>query len=449
MPRYALLFCSLVLTSGCDLFDVLDDEPPNALVQENVVTDARSAELLTAGIYSVYGERANNLNYRFEALPALAGGYANGLSFLDPIADLSPDLLPENVELVGLWEGLYKVAAASNNVTDLVGQLEDSDGFAGERRTELIAEARFLRAMAHFDVLRFFGYRYDLDSPYGAILRDEPSDFTNRVQARASVRETYDFILADLNFAIANGPTFDTTFRASRSAARALRARVLLYMGRYDEAAAEAARVIDQAPRSLDPSFADLFDRGLQAQGVLLMRYTDEQTSADDFKRFFYGLGRVTPNDQVRSALGGDPRADVTYSATRILKVNREDTFRPSYFLRLAEQYLIRAEALARTGDLDGARSALNVVRARASTDDLPVPPSTATTQSALLDEIHDEIVRELVYEGGHEWMAAIRFDRLDDLRPTLAREQYVFPIPFSAELIDNTDAEQNPGYLE
>lgn len=449
----ALCIAALGIAS-CDLVNVTDNDPPDNLVDSNVVTDAESAEQALRGVYSIWGLRQYNLNYRYEVVPAFLSGYADGLSFYAPLTENQLSELPTEGRVEALWTGLYYIISAANNVISLVGDLDEDVGFEEGRRSEIIAEARFLRAQGHFNILRYYGQFYDLESRYGIVIREQPSDYTTRVKERATVQESYDFILEDLNFAIENGPDFSVTYRASKTAARALKARVLLYMGRYEEAAALAGQIIEGAPRSLESSFADVFNEGRESSEMILMRYTDEQTADNDFKPIFYGFGRATPSEQIKALMGDDPRAAVTYTDTRIIKVNNEATFHPTYFIRLAEMYLIRAEALARSGaSVEEARQPLNVIRCRAYSEadppDASCPEaSTAATRDALLEDIFEGIVRELVYEGGHEWNGLIRFGKVEEVKESVTSEdQYILPIPREAERFGNPAAEQNPGY--
>src|SRR5690606_4136759 len=131
-----------------------------------------------------------------------------------------------------------------------------------------------------------------------------------------------------------------------------------------------------------------------------------------------------------------------------IVKVHNAAFSSPTYYIRLAEMYLIKAEGLARSGAaVDVAKEPLEVVRSRG----LGVPyVSQATTIEELLDEIYKEIVVELAFENGSEWFAGIRFDKIMTVKPQITSpDQYILPIPLSeiqanAEL---TNADQNPGY--
>ena len=113
--------------------------------------------------------------------------------------------------------------------------------------------------------------------------------------------------------------------------------------------------------------------------------------------------------------------------------------------LRLAEQYLIRAEARAKQGDLIGAQSDLNVIRGRAG-----LPNSTANNQASLLLAIEQERKVELFTEWGHRWMDLKRTQRIDEILSTLKSNWQVtsalYPIP-ELDITNNPNITQNPGY--
>jgi hypothetical protein len=113
--------------------------------------------------------------------------------------------------------------------------------------------------------------------------------------------------------------------------------------------------------------------------------------------------------------------------------------------LRLAEQYLIRAEARAQQNDLTGALSDLNTIRTRAG-----LPASTATTQTAVLNAIQKERRVELFTETGHRFFDLRRTGALDALMTKLsplkggvwASYKSWWPIPLS-------DAENDPNLIQ
>jgi len=120
-----------------------------------------------------------------------------------------------------------------------------------------------------------------------------------------------------------------------------------------------------------------------------------------------------------------------------------------STVLRLAEQYLIRAEARAQQNKLDLAIADVDVIRARAG---LPLIANTnpSISKTALLDAIMQERRVELFTEWGHRWFDLKRTGKalavLSAIKPGFTSDDLLYPIPES-ELNKNPFLEQNPGY--
>ena len=114
--------------------------------------------------------------------------------------------------------------------------------------------------------------------------------------------------------------------------------------------------------------------------------------------------------------------------------------------LRLAEQYLIRAEARARQGNIPGAQQDLNSIRNRAG-----LPNTTTSGPTEILEAIMEERQRELFTEGGHRWLDLKRTGRttevLAPLKPLWDPTDVLWPIP-EDEIFNNSNLlPQNPGY--
>lgn len=441
--KILLLFA---FVSSCQLTDVLDQDPPNNLVPENVVKTESDAKAILNGVYSQIISFIKCLHiYVFRLIPGALSGSMSTIGFGSAAEFATNSLLYENSHVENFWLIKYRVMDAANNTIKLVGELPDSE-FTGNNKNEIIGEAHFLRAMATFDLLRYFGEFYDVNSPYGIIVRTTPVNFVTRNKERSTVLETYSQILLDLDYAIANAPEFSVSFRASKLAAKALKARVLLFMGNPEEAAFVADEVISSPLRSLEGTFEQVFNKGLNSNEMILMthRNADSDTEDNNRKRFYSGRTGTT---WLPAIMNGDPRVPLTYSGQNILKVNHVNTYRPTYFIRLAEMYLIKAEGLAfsNLASLEEIQEPLNVVRLRAG-----IGESQAVTIQEVKEEIFNEYVRELVFENGSEWFSAIRFNKIMDLKPQItSSNQFILPIPES-EISGNakvTLSDQNPGY--
>ncbi len=103
--------------------------------------------------------------------------------------------------------------------------------------------------------------------------------------------------------------------------------------------------------------------------------------------------------------------------------------------LRLAELYLIRAEAYARLGNFSSAAADLNIIRARAG-----LGPTTANDTASLITAIYQERRVEFFAEWGHRWLDLKRGDSIKSV-------DTLYPIPAS-EIQLNPALVQNPGYV-
>ena len=113
--------------------------------------------------------------------------------------------------------------------------------------------------------------------------------------------------------------------------------------------------------------------------------------------------------------------------------------------LRLAEQYLVRAEARVHLNDLDGALVDVNKIRNRAG-----LGVASGASNELVLDLIYKERRRELFAEWGHRWFDLKRTGKADAvlsvIKPGWQPTDVLFPIPQS-ELQNNPNMTQNPGY--
>src|SRR5690606_10428750 len=124
-----------------------------------------------------------------EMVPAALTGTATRGGFLLSQQFVDNAVMSNLPDVANMWGAFYKVVDHANWTIQLVGQLPASE-LSETERNRMIGEARALRAMAHFDALRYFGEFYDLESEFGAVIRTEPVDFTNRLKARSRVAET-------------------------------------------------------------------------------------------------------------------------------------------------------------------------------------------------------------------------------------------------------------------
>ncbi len=448
----------LSMTSACDLFDVTEVKPVYQLNESEVITDIPSAEKVLTGAYGLLTKGLDLIVY----MPGLTS--LMGLTFEPgPWAGASensfytnnPD--PDDYYIKSVYTKCYQVINVCNHVIAKTGRLQTDD----PRKKEIIGEARFLRAFMHFDLLRHFGQFYHMDSEYGIVLRTKPVKNIDPFP-RQTVKACYDTILQDLDYAMQYAPDYTTAVYASKVAARGLKAKVLLYAGRYAESAEAAEKVTESTAVHLEDKFAYIF---MDSAGLFkyhskecLFATPFDATNERNNKSFMF-RAYYLPSHYYDSVLTGDNRKPACISvndagALRNAKFpgatvdNQPLTAETEYFLRLDEVYLILAEALARTNKFAAARNALNVIRSRV---DMPV--NNDHSQAALLEAIRKEKVLELGGENGEDWFDLVRYTVNDDLKiaafkPGVKSEnRYILPIPLSSINASKGVVKQNPGY--
>jgi hypothetical protein len=336
-------------------------------------------------------------------------------------------------------------------------------------KARLNGEAKFLRAFLHFYLVNLYG-----DVPLVLTSSFE----TNSLIRRAPVADVYKQIVADLTDAQHLLPDDYSAgkserIRANAGAATAMLARVYLYTGKWDSAEAQATAVINnagiyslvtdldstflknnsEAIWQLQASFNGHIATSATTEGFIFNPY--DQYSSPNFYLTAQLLNAFEPNDLRRSHWVdstdfNDGTNIIRYFYPykyKVRKTTADNVSEYSTILRLAEQYLIRAEARAEqnTG-LAGAISDLNLIRSRAGLPQLP----NSLNQTEVLDAVAQERRIEFFAEYAHRWFDLKRTGRADavlaPIKPAWKPTAVLYPVPYS-ELQTNPNLVQNPGY--
>lgn len=425
---------------------LLTENPNNALPAGASITDVGTARAAILGAYD------GVQNYYAGNYPTLGVMPADNVIFngtLSQYLQLDQNAIPaDNVTTVAVYQGIYKAINAANTVIAYVPGVADPQLTSAEKNT-ILGEAYFIRALGYFDLGRGWG---------GVQLQLAPTGALSGLKGvkRSSLEDTYKQVQADLNIAEGLLPEdASTRNRAQKSVARALHARLDLYRGNWDSAEIYASKVIANTSKySLVKPYATFFAAPfLSAESVFELTF-----SAND-KNSYWNLwypssagGQYTlkPSASVVSKLndplvGGSRKALIAGTGTSVYGVlyNTSATSTdPSYVIRIAELYLIRAEARAQQGKLALALADLNAVRARAD-----VGPSAAVTASEVLQAIEDENSVEFAFEA-HRWFDLVRTKRASAVLGLTNSNAWLFPLPLSDVLSDpDLDGKNNPGY--
>lgn len=435
-----------------------------------VEVDAPRTDLVTASVFSSNSTaNAAVLDIYFNLInSSMISGSTYGISFLGSLyADdiihyqnyqaaeyqqfNDNNLQAGNSMIASLWTRVYRIIYKCNSALE---GLQASTGVTGPMKTQLEAEARFVRAFCYFYMVNMWG-----DVPL--VLTTDYK--INNTIARTPTEEIYKQITEDLKAAQAVLPN-DYAFannqrvRANKGAATAMLARVYLYRKEWANAEQQATAVINTTSYSLEPNLALVY-RTTSPEAILQLWYPVYPSDRSTFAIFSYGPGGGSFRPEFLNGIeAGDQRWAVYGQTMEVQGVTyygalkyRDFTRPPLDFLtvlRLAEQYLIRAEARAQQGKLTGANSAepdINIIRNRAG-----LANTTAATKEELLLAVEQERRYEFFTEMGHRWFDIKRTGRaaalLGPLKPGWQAAKELFPIP-EVQIINDPNVTQNPGY--
>lgn len=457
---YITGFITIALAgASCNLVDVTNVDPINQLAEDQAITSVNKAQAALTGTYSVL-KSGLELTVYYPASACLMGGTMDlGSSGGNAETQFkNNEIDPLNYTVDAMYTKWYAVISNANHIIEKAPLIETPN----PRRDEIVAEARFLRALGHFYLLRFYGQFFDLNSKYGIVIKNKPIREA-KSEPRSTVKQTYDFILADLDYAIDKGPNFTQTIYASKQVAKALKAKVLLYMKNYADAAALSQQVITEGPFKLEATFYDIFFKKIfnTKEAMFQTPYDDKN---DRNNKAFMMRSTYLPSENYKLQLAGDKRdtgATTRTPAGELRNKKFNNTVYPlsnppttltadtEYFLRLAEMYLIRAEAVVRSnGNLQDARDAINEIRKRAV-----MPEIISNDPAELLELIRKEKILELGAESGEEWFDLVRYTSngnidIKTIKPKITSvNQYILPLPSSTVRLSDSVVIQNPGY--
>lgn len=254
MKNFRLFILILLAAAGlssCSMLGSLDDlEFEYVRTDEDIITDAASAENQLAGVYSQWKPFNIATFFTLQSLRSGAIMTAN----IDGYTEIQSNQITDaNNATEKVYTNLYLIINSANSLIAALDQRPEIKGLSESRRAEIRAEAFFNKALAEYYLLCTFGEFYDPDSKYGIVIWDEPVRGTV-ARARSTVADSYATILRDLDEAL-NAPLTPATGHAGRYAAQALMAKVLLCMQDYPEAARVAGELIEANDTALESDF--------------------------------------------------------------------------------------------------------------------------------------------------------------------------------------------------
>lgn len=447
-----ILFLPLIaLTKGCDNF--VETDPPHSQLSKKVVfEDIKTADAAVSGIYismrdgGILNGSFSGLTYKLGLYADELDNYAAGINYF-----YANSLFGADTGILDAWTKSYSQLYAVNAIIE---GSEQSEKLNRQEKDRLRGEGLFLRSLIHFYLMNL----------YGSVPYVTTTDYhTNSTLGKTSPDEMTQRIIEDLNESavlLSEEYIAPLRIRPNRFAAYALLARVLLYSEKWEEAAEVASAVLNSPKYSLS-SLSSVFLKEspetiwqfqsngaaintIEAQLFIFTAGPPPQTALTASLMNSFDTGDLRKAQWTKSVTKG---TDIWYHAFKYRERSATGTSKEySIMFRLAELYLIRAEARAEQGDIIGAKQDLDMIRSRAG-----LAATTASSRETIKTAVLRERRIEFFTELGHRFFDLKRYGALDtallSVKSGWNSTDALWPIP-SQELSANPKLNpQNTGY--
>ena len=466
---YLILLSMLVGATGCKKY-LQVSLPSDKITGAAAYANDNAASGVISGIYSKFvNSRLLEASY---GIPCATSLYTDDMMPVNGILGVPvfqqafySNTLNESIS-GGYWSQFYSQIYVANAAIE---NIRNNNNLF--KRDQWLGEALFLRAFMYFYITNLFGRApLALGSDY----------HVNNQLTRSPQSDVYNQIIKDLKEAQAllpveyrdgDGNITTDRGRPNKYAVTALLARVYLYLNDWANAEAQANAIINSSVSFQLETPAAVFGQHSKEMIWGLAPISFAVTDAQDFLMepgwapaahainatlSIALVNSFEANDArysnwVGKSTAGTPAMDYYYPAK--YKIRASST--PNEYLvvfRLAEQYLVRAEARAQQDKITGGNSAesdVNVIRNRAG-----LPPTTASTKTAMLNAILKERRVEFFTEMGHRFFDLKRTNAIDSLMAVVAPQKggnwnsfmQFWPIP-KTDILANPNLTQTPGY--
>ncbi len=453
-----ILFLVIIsaLQLSCDDF-VEVPQPNSQLTRVTVFEDKATANAALAATYAKLRENGL-LAGTTSGLSHQLGNYTDELTYFGNPLNTSltfynNTLRASDRELANLWNNSYNQIYAANAILEGIQQ---SKSLTEATKNEFMGEAIFIRALLHFY----------LGNLYGSIPYITTTDYRQNAKvSKKELSDVYVLIQNDLKQAIRLLPEAYSTedrVRPNKAVAHALLARLSLYARAWNDAADEASLVINNTELYTWNSNLDAeFLKGSTATIWQLISGVDGKNTEEGITFIFTSgpppssalsnnlMAAFAPNDLRKTHWIGTVTSGLSswfYPKKYKKSQYTGSSVEYSILFRLAEMYLIRAEARVYQNNLEGAKEDLNKVRLRAGLSE-----TTANTAPEIIDAVLQERRFEFFTELGHPFFDLKRTNTIDQalapVKPGWDTKDKLFPIPDSELLLNPNLKPQNYGY--
>lgn len=478
------LTASLLLTTvllalvGCE--KILEEKPESFFEEGNSFQTARDA---TSSINGVYNRLRGVYNMTIINLADVSGEELEVNPFNAEAREIDRNLFTSGLDVFDrFYTNSYVLIDRANRVIANVPKI----AMDTKLRDQVVGEAKFVRALAYFNLVRAFG-----DVP---LVTSPTADVVNVALSRTAATEVYQQIVQDLRDAEAVLPLRYTVAseigRATSGAAKSILAKVYLTLKDYTNAAAKAKEVIDSKVYTLVPNYRDVFppERKNGPEHIFSVQYSCLLASygspmAEAFAIVFTypvqqagGTYYPTPY-HVNSYQPGDLRKDVNVVTQGVnpqtgaiirpgadqgpgsnkywdpLACGRQQARNNFMVIRYADVLLMYAEALNElSGPTADAYAAINSIRARAR-GGAAVTTGPQDLKGLTKEQFRDAVLQErsweLCFEGHRRWdllRTGKYIETLTKAGVPVSEKNLLYPIPQN-EIDVNPALKQNPGY--
>jgi tetratricopeptide (TPR) repeat protein len=483
LKLYLLAGLVICLATACtDYLEV--PQPAQSLPSSAAFSDVGGLQTALIGAYeavqrSDYGATGTSIN----ANVLSDNGEWRG-SFPSYIDMFNREMTSFNGEAGGFWANAYLSINHTNLVLNGVATIEDP-ALTTDVANQLRGEALFLRGLAHFELVRYFGkpWSSSSSSDLGVPIMLTPVANTPDITfpARNTVAEVYDQAIADFTEAANLLPATGERGKANGTAATAYLAEIAFQQRDYPRAATLAQQVIDAGYALTASPEEPFFSEGSSEEILAIISTAQDNPGVNGSLATFHHIngrgGDVVVSedlknngflaiitDEQRAAAGDDELVDLRaelLTSNDIFNIEKYEDFTnnadDNMLVRLATFYLMRAEALARTEGINQeSLDLLNAIRTRAirrvDSEGVQSDASDVISYEAADFADADELIEAIILERRVE--LAFEGNRIHDLR-RLQRDVrgvawdadvLVFPIP-QREIDANDQLVQNPGY--
>lgn len=451
---WVTLIILLLMTMSCE--DFVDVDPPNnQITGELVFEDSATVNAALSDIYSKLRDNALTNGGSF-GLTNLLGHYADELTLfsnaqLEVQFFYENSVLPTSSIISDLWNTSFNLIYAANNIIEGV---QNSETLTTEDKDQFLGEAYFIRAFIHFHLMNLYGEipyikttDYQINSQVSK--RDETELYTHLI----------DDLLASKSLLLSENTVQNT--RPNKWVSSAFLSRVYLYQQNWEMALSEALEIISNGNYVLNSDISQAFlknstetlwqfdaaragNNTLEALTYIFVTAPPPNTALSDALVESFEIGDSRFTEWLGSASDGTN----TWYYTFKYKLNSitGSTQECSIIIRLAELYLIAAEANAQLGNVSEGLNFLNAIRTRAD-----LTPLALSDNSSLLQAIMAERQIEFFVEQGHRWFDLKRTNRANEelsaVKPNWNATDVLLPLPQSELILNPNLMPQNEGY--